>query len=133
MEKLEPPLVYEIDKEARLVSARACGRLTFSVILNYASSLRIDRRFSPTFSEIVDLRSVESVSLSAKEAMALADNIDPFSVNSKRAFIVQSQAQVHAAHLHRILRPQTKTISVFFSIEEAREWINAISEAATAG
>jgi len=127
------PLVYEIDAAAGLVSAKASGTLTFFAIANYASSLRLDRRFSPGFSEIVDLRSVESVSLSAREAMALADNIDPFSNSSRRAFIVQSQAQINAAHLHRILRPQTKTIRVFYSIDEAREWISATSEAAVAG
>jgi hypothetical protein len=126
------PFVYSIDTAARIVSAEAAGTLTFCSILNYASGLRVDRRFSPAFSEIVDLRRVESVSLSAREAMALADNIDPFSASSKRAFVVRSQVQVHVAHLHRILRTASKTIRVFFSIEEARAWIANGSEASAA-
>jgi len=132
MVSVMPALAYSIDPAARLVSARASGKLTFSHIVNYASSLRADRRFSPAFSEIVDLRSVESVSLSSHEVMTLADSIDPFSANSKRAFVVRNQDQVNAAHLHRILRPQTKTIRVFHSIDEAKEWIDATSEAALA-
>lgn len=125
-------LVYSIDVAARLVTARASGKLTFREIVGYASSLRADRHFSPAFSELVDLRSVESVLLSAREVMTLADCIDPFSANSKRAFVVRNRDQINAAHLHRILRPQTKTIQVFSSIEEAREWIGASSEAAMA-
>jgi hypothetical protein len=126
------PPIYSIDSAARLVSVKFSNKLTFFNIVNYASSLRVDPRFSPAFSEIVDLRFVDSVSVSAREAMALADNVDPFSFNSKRAFVVQSQAQVNAAHLHRILRPESKTIQVFYSIDEARRWVNASSEAASA-
>jgi hypothetical protein len=133
MVSLLSPLVYSIDTADRVVTARGSGKLTFTAISSYAASLRADPRFSPTFSEIVDLRSVESVLLNARELMTLADSVDPFSANSKRAFVVRNQEQVNAAHLHRILRPQTKKIQVFHSIDEAREWINATSEAAVAG
>jgi hypothetical protein len=75
------------------------------------------------FAEIVDLRQVESVELSARNAMDLADQVDPFAADSKRAFVAQSQAQIQAAHLHRILRIDSATIRIFFSIEEARKWI----------
>jgi hypothetical protein len=132
MASLPPSFVYSIDSAARVVSARASGELSFSAIVSYASRLRGDRSFNPAFSEIVDLRAVVSVSLNAREVMTLANDIDPFSANSKRAFVVRNQDQVNAAHLHRILRPQTKTIRVFHSIEEAREWVNATSEAALA-
>ena len=132
MASLPLRLVYSVDAEARLVMARASGKLTFNEIVGYAAGLRADHRFSPAFSEIIDLRSVESVSLTAREVMTLADSIDPFSANSKRAFVVRNQDQVNAAHLHRILRPPTKTIQVFHSIEGAREWITAAAEAAAA-
>jgi hypothetical protein len=132
MAPLPPSFVYSIDAAARVVSARASGELTFTAIVSYASRLRRDHTFSPAFSEIVDLRAVESVSLNAREVMTLAADIDPFSANSKRAFVVRNQDQVNAAHLHRILRPQTKTICVFYSIEEAREWVNPTSETALA-
>jgi hypothetical protein len=132
MAPLPPSFVYSVDSAARVVSARASGELTFTTIVSYASRLRRDRSFSPAFSEIVDLRAVESVSLSTREVMTLANDIDPFLANSKRAFVVRNQDQINVAHLHRILRPQTNTIRVFHSIEEAREWVNATSEAALA-
>jgi len=126
------PFVYTIDPEARLVSVEFTGNITYPNIHNYAVSLRADRSFSPAFSEIVDLRFVESVTLSAREAVALACSADPFSTKVKRAFVVQNQSQINAAHLHRILRPESDKIRVFFSIDEAREWI-AGSRAAARG
>jgi len=114
---------YRIDTAVGLVTVRFAGKLTFSDIVDYASRLRADPRFNPSFAEIVDLRQVESVELSAGDAMKLADRVDPFSSDSKRAFVAQSQAQINAAHLHRILRSESKTIRVCFSMAEAREWI----------
>jgi len=119
---------YRIDTAVGLVSIRFTGKLTFSDIVNYVSCLRADPRFNPTFAEIVDLRQVESVELSARETMDLADQVDPFSFDSKRAFVAQSQAQIRAAHLHRILRTERKTIHVFLSIEEARKWIGCVPD-----
>ena len=117
------PFDYYIDTVTRVVSARPEGVLTFGRIVDYASCLQMDPRFNRTFSEIIDLRGVESVHLAAHDVMTLAAEVDPFSPGSKRAFVAQSQAQVHAAHLHRILRPENKTIRVFFSMDDARKWI----------
>jgi hypothetical protein len=130
----ERPFDYSIDTGARLVSARIVGILTFGRIVHYASSLRADPRFSPAFSELVDLRGVESVQLAAQEIMMLADDVDPFSSKSLRAFVAQSEAQIHVAQFHRILRPESKTIRVFFSMDEARRWIECgASSSAAAG
>jgi hypothetical protein len=126
-----PPFVYTIDPEARLVSVQFAGNITYSNIHSYAASLRTDPLFSPAFSEIVDLRHVDSVILSARQAMALAYCADPFSTRAKRAFVVQNQSQINAAHLHRILRSESSKIRVFFFLDEAREWI-VVSRAAAA-
>jgi len=125
--------VYTIDPAARLVTVQFLGKIGYSDIRDYAARLRIDRGFTPVFSEIVDLRRVDSVTLSAPEAMALAESVDPFSTNAKRAFVVQNQSQINAAHLHRILRPECSAIRVFFSIDEARGWIAPHEAAAGAG
>ena len=114
---------YRIDTADCLISIRFTGKLTFADIVNYASCLRADPRFNLEFAEIVDLTQVESVELSAGEVISLADRVDPFSFDAKRAFVAQSQAQINAAHLHRILRSESETIRVFFSIEEAHKWI----------
>lgn len=114
---------YSIDRENRFVQVKFTGRVTFSNIEDYALALRADPRFSASLSEIVDLRDVEEVELSPKQAMNLADKVDPFSPGSRRAFVAQSQAQINVAHVHRILRPEGNNIRVFFSLDEARRWM----------
>ena len=116
---------YSIDLQSRFVFVKFTGRMTFHDIEDYALDLRANPRFSPVLSEIIDLRDVEDVELSPKQAMTLADRVDPFSLGSRRAFVAQSQAQINASHMHRILRPEGDNIRVFFSIEEARRWIGA--------
>jgi hypothetical protein len=114
---------YSIDLQRRFVLVKFTGKMTFHDIEGYALDLRADPRFSPSFSEIIDLRDVERVELSSRQAMNLADRVDPFSLGSRRAFVAQSQAQIIASHMHRILRPEGANIRVFFSIDEARRWI----------
>ena len=113
---------YSIDSEKRFVLVKFAKRLTFDDIEDYALDLRANPQFSPALSEIVDLRSVEEVELSPQQAMKLADGIDPFLLDSKRAFVAQNQNQIVASHMHRILRPGGN-IRVFFSIDEAKLWI----------
>jgi len=114
---------YSIDLKNRFVLVKFKGRVTFHDIEDYALTLRADPRFSPSLSEIVDLRDAEEVELSPEQAINLADRVDPFSLRSKRAFVAQSQAQSNACHFHRILRPEGNNIRVFFSIDEAQRWL----------
>ena len=114
---------YFIDLENGFVLVKFSGTVTFADIEDYAGHLRSDPRFRRSLSEIVDLRDVEEVELSPTQAMKLADTVDPFSPESRRAFVVQSQAQIHAAHVHRILRPEGGNILVSFSMEEAKQWM----------
>ena len=118
-----PFCAYAIDAAKRIVTVRFAETLTFDDIEDYASALRADRRFDPKFSELVDLREVEEVALNARQLLSLADQVDPFALRSKRAFVVRSQTQIDAAHMHRILRPESNNIRVFFSIAEAEQWI----------
>ena len=114
---------YSIDLKNRFVEVKLTGRVTFTDIENYASALRADPRFSARLSEIVDLRDVAEVELTPRQAMNLAVTNDPFSPASRRAFVAQSQGQINVAHVHRVLRPEGNNIRVFFSIDEAKQWI----------
>jgi hypothetical protein len=117
--------VYSIDCAKQIVSVRFAENLTVTEIENYVLALRADAQFDPSFSEIVDLRAVTDVALSTSDLMALADRIDPFSPRANRAFVAQGLAQINAAQLHHILRPEAGNVRVFFSIEEAETWIEA--------
>jgi hypothetical protein len=119
---VRPETGYRIDVPKACVLVRFAARLTFREIYEYALRLRGDPLFSPSFAEIVDLREVEEILLTPAELTKLADEVDPFDPKSKRAFVVKTQEQIHAAKLHGMLRIQDN-IRVFFSIGEAEDWI----------
>lgn len=120
----EPGLAaYRIDPNRRMVVVRFGKTLRVRDISSYADSLRSNPLFDPSFSELVDLSQVESLELGAEEAMKLADEIDPFSPNAKRAFVVQSSAPAYAARMHKLLRAENQNIRIFESIDEARRWL----------
>jgi hypothetical protein len=53
--------------------------------------------------------------LQADEFLALADEIDPFSYEAKRVFVVRTSVQNHAARMHKVQRKQ-RNIEIFRSL-----------------
>ncbi len=114
---------YTIDPTKRLVSVKFASKLTVHDIKTYAASLRGHPLFEPSFSEIVDLCQVEELELGAEQALNLADQVDPFSPGSKRAFVAQSPALVNAARMHALLREDNENFRICASLEDAELWI----------
>jgi len=117
-------LGYRLDLQKRLVSVKFGRKLTVNDLEKYAASLRANPLFEPDFSEIADLSEVEELDLQADEFIRLADEIDPFSLRAKRAFVARNAVQNHAARMHKILRTQ-RNISIFHSAEAAEQWIGS--------
>ena len=117
------PPEYKVSHEKRIVFVKFGKRVTEKEIARYAATLRADPAFDPAFSEIVDLSDVEELDLHGEQMMELADKIDPFSHEAKRAFVVSNSVQTHAARMHQILRLSKENISIFHSVEEAEQWI----------
>lgn len=115
---------FSIEPEKRLVRVKFGKVVVARDIGNYAERLRSDPAFDPTFSEIVDLRAVEELDLQAADFIRLADEVDPFLLNAKRAFVVDTPVQSHAARMHKILRAQ-RNIEIFETIEAAELWIRS--------
>jgi hypothetical protein len=118
------PVDYVLDVERRLVSVTFRNKVTASDIASYARSLRANPLFDPDFSEIADVSEVEKLDIKAEDFIRLADEIDPFSPEAKRAFVARDSVQNHAARMHKILRAQ-RNISIFSSVEAARLWIES--------
>jgi hypothetical protein len=118
---------YLLDSARRLIFVKFRKKVTVRDIEKYAGSLRADPRFKPDFSEIVDLSGVAELDLQADEFIRLADEIDPFSVQARRAFVARDAVQNHAARMHKILRSH-RDFSIFRSVEEAERWIDALPE-----
>lgn len=113
---------FDIDVMSRTVFVRFERKVTVAQIRNYARRLHAHPEFDPKFSEIVDLRGVDDLDLKAPDFLTLADEIDCFSRDSWRAFVVQNSVQNHAARMHKILRlgPNMK---IFSSVEQAKSWL----------
>jgi hypothetical protein len=114
---------YCIDSSSRLVSVRFTANLAFSDIVNYATRLRSDPQFEPDFAEVVDLREVVAVDLDSQDLVQLADQVDPFASESRRAFVIRNEAQARTVGLHRMLRLAGIRVRIFTSMDEARSWI----------
>ena len=113
---------YAVDAEKKLVVVSFGKKLTVQQIKRYSDLLQMNPSFQTTYSEIVDLTQVEELDLQADEFLTLADKIDPFSSDAKRAFVVRTSVQNHAARMHKVLRTQ-RNIEIFRSMEEAERWI----------
>lgn len=118
-----PSLVqFSVDSEKKLVTVRFGQEVTAADIEDYAACLQEHPLFDPAFSEIADLSSVEQLDLQADEFLRLADEVDPFSYDAKRAFVVGNSTQAHAVRMHKHLRLQ-RNFQIFSSLEEAQRWI----------
>ena len=116
------PAKFSVDAKQQLVTVRFGKTVTAGDIERYAKQLRESPSFQPGFSEIADLRNVEKLDLKAEEFLRLADEVDPFSLQSKRAFVVRNAVQAHAARMHKILRTQ-RSFEIFDSLADAEQWI----------
>ncbi len=113
---------FVINTSSKLVSVKFGKKLTFGDIERYAKRLQLNPQFRPSYSEIVDLTEVEELDLDADKFLKLADKVDPFSPDAKRAFVVRTSVQSHAASMHKILRTK-RNIEIFHTQEEADCWI----------
>lgn len=118
----EATVRFTIDANHRLVIAGFGERLTAIDIQTYVQDLRNHPRFHSSFSEIADISNVKELPLEAADFLRLADSVDPFSIESKRAFVAQTSLQKHAARMHKILRSQ-RNFEIFETLEEAKRWI----------
>lgn len=113
---------YSIHPDRKLVVVTFGTCVTAADIVRYAKLLQADPLFKPQFSEIVDLTTVEQLDLQSDDFLRLADEIDPFSPDAKRAFVARSSVQKHAARMHKILRSK-RNIEIFPSLQDAERWI----------
>jgi hypothetical protein len=114
---------FQVDVERRLVTVKFGNRVTAEEIGEYVQKLRTHPSFEPSFSEIADLREAVDIDLLADELLKLADEVDPFSPQAKRAFVARTPTQNHAARIHKILRSQ-RNFKIFRTLEEAERWVS---------
>jgi hypothetical protein len=121
-EQANPSTQHFIDVGQERVVVRFGRKVTARDIATYADHLRAHPSFDPKFSEIIDLTAAEELDLGSEDFLTLADKVDPFSVEAKRAFVVRTSTQTHAARMHKILRT-TRNIEIFRSFDADVRWI----------
>jgi hypothetical protein len=114
----------QVEAKRQLVVVKFGNRVTAEEIGEYVQKLRVHPSFQSTSSEIVDLRGAKDIELQADDFLTLADEVDPFSPEAKRAFVAKTSVQNHAARMHKILRSQ-RNIEIFRTFEEAERWIGS--------
>jgi hypothetical protein len=78
---------FQVDVERQLVTVKFGDRVTAEEIGKYVEKLLVHPSFQPTLSEIVDIREARDIDLQADDFLKLADQVDPFSREAKRAFV----------------------------------------------
>jgi len=126
LQQISTSAAFLVDPEKRLVVVRFGKNLTVADVERYASMLRLTSSFHPSFGEIVDLTEVEEICLQADDFLTLDDKTDPFALEAKRAFVVLTSVQKHAARMHKILRT-SRNIEIFHTFEDAEGWIEQSS------
>jgi len=114
---------FSIDATARLSSVKFSGHLTLHDLRTYIMALRQNPDFQPQFSELVDLTEVRSTELDTAKSALLSEATDPFSRESKRAFVVHNERIDHVVRIYQRLRDESPSIKLFRSMEEARRWL----------
>jgi len=118
------PAEHVVYPEKKLVIVKFGNYLGLRDIERYALLLKADPKFQAGFAEIVDLTAVEQFDLQADDFMKLADHVDPFAPDARRAFVARSSVQQHAARMHKILR-SNQNIEIFSSVAAAERWVES--------
>jgi len=118
------PAQYVIDRALRTVLTKFSGALTLGEVVDHIKTLRTDPDFDLTFDEIVDLSEATDVQLDYLDFQRLK-SIDPFSEESRRAFVIPSRNVVYGVtRMFQALREADAHIEIFDTAEEARQWVS---------
>jgi hypothetical protein len=98
------------------------GRLTVADAERYATDLRNNPAFDPTFSELADLSEVDDPQIEYSSAARFARYTDPFSHESKRAVVATKPAVYEIARRYQLIR-NDENIVLFKTIEDAKSWL----------
>ncbi len=111
---------YIIDHGKRLVITAVDGVVGMEGIVEMARRLSADPEFDPGYAELLDLSGVSDVKLTYNQCSTIAELVDPFLPDCRRAIVAPSQAVYGVARMYQSLREGTY---VCHDAAEAREWL----------
>jgi hypothetical protein len=73
------PIEYEIIEDKKLELAKGSGVVTGTDVIRHLNSLASEERYKAPMKKVIDYRSIDSMDISAEEALAIALKKDTFS------------------------------------------------------
>jgi hypothetical protein len=119
------PITYHIDTNKEVVFSIASGDVAEAEAIAHQESLRADPRFQAHFRQIVDLRKVTGVDISADAILRLAVN-NPFAEGVFRAIVVVPNTVLFGALRKFDLLASDRNVNefrIFFEMNDARRWL----------
>ena len=117
------PLKYSLDRERRIVVAKAWGVLVDDDVHAGRQELLDDPEFDRDFGQLFDAREVEDVQFSV-EIMGRMAQTSILARESRRAFLATTPYQYRMAALFVTLaQPYQPNVQVFRDLDEALAWL----------
>lgn len=117
------PASYLIDVQRRIVFSRGWGLLTDTDLTAHADTLRADRRFEPSFSQVVDFRDVGEIRVTSACVEHVAAH-NPFRLDARRGFVVALDRAFEMLNMFGLYtEADASQFGIFRALEPAMEWI----------
>ena len=120
------PIKFEIDLSRGLRRATFSGVITESILLQTYNQLLSDQGYDPTLNDLVDMRDIERLEISAEGVRKLVSIFsNPGMVAANRLAIVAPMSHVFGlSRMYEIMSSETsEQIEVFRDLKEAEEWL----------
>jgi hypothetical protein len=117
------PVSYRIDAEAEIVFSEGSGCVTDAEALDHQDRLRADPNFRPHFRQLIDLRDMTKVEVSADTVLQLGER-NPFGQGARRAAVVTDRFAYALLRMFQIFTQRSlDQFHIFDHIDAAREWL----------
>jgi hypothetical protein len=114
---------YKIFKSYNLFYLRIEGEMQLTGLGQARQQILNDADFSPTLSQLVDLRFAQLATLSLNQIRALASS-SIFERGIKRALVAPTDVEFGVSRMFEIFNePQRQQVKVFRSLKQACEWL----------
>jgi len=124
------PIRYTIDTARRVVVSTGKDRLTYVEVRDHQDRLIVDRRFDPTFNQLIDLTTLTDLAISTEEAQKIATR-RLFSPTSRRAYVAIRPHIFGIGRLmqaHHDLAGRKSEVEIFDDLDQAKKWLGLETE-----
>ena len=117
------PCGYTIDLAQSLVLSRGWGLVTDRELLAHVHALTADPRFARSFRQLVDLRDVTDVQVTASTIREMV-KLNPFGAGARRAVVVTNDVVFGMARMYQILTDESPDeLRIFRKVDDALQWL----------